>query len=140
VAANLGYRKTSFTFFPHGTGMRRLIILLSPLLLVGCGWSSNLVATTAIAANAGSIAAIHRTPFDAIYSAVTGRDCSVVRLDRGESYCRPTEPPPAPPEYCTHSLGVVNCWTQPPSPEPGVADGRWALTASQEENRTRTWP
>jgi hypothetical protein len=120
--------------------MRLMVILLNTALLTGCGWSGELVATTAIGATAGSIAAIHRTPVDAIYSAVTGKDCSVVRLDRNESYCRPVEPPPPPPEYCTRSLGTVDCWYGPAAPGQGVADGRWTLTAGQEANRTRTWP
>ena len=40
---------------------------------------------------------IQRTPADALYSLISGRDCSVVRLDQGKSYCRPVDPPPEPP-------------------------------------------
>ena len=96
----------------------------------------------AAAVGVGSIAVIGRTPVDAAVSLATGRDCSVVRLDRGLGYCRPEEPPPAPPSYCTRSLGRVDCWREPPLAIPlqrGVADGPMALTAEQEAHRTRRW-
>ena len=97
----------------------------------------------AVGANVGSVAAIQRTPLDAAYSLLTGRDCSVVRLDEGKTYCRPVEPKPAPPEYCTRSLGVVDCWKDPgtvPGHPRGVAEGPSGLTAAQEADRVRTWP
>lgn len=127
--------------------MRAVVILCAalgvPLGLAGCGVSENLAATMAVGANAGSVAAIHRTPFDAVYSLVTGKDCSAVRLDRGQSYCRPEEPPPGAQPFCTRSLGVVDCWQQPdllPGQPRGVAEGPWRLTPAQEANRTRGWP
>jgi hypothetical protein len=119
------------------------ILLLSLLPLAGCGWTDNLVAVAGVGANVGSIAAIQRTPMDAVYSLWTGRDCSVVRLDRGTTYCRPVEPKPEPPVYCTRSLGTVNCWQDPdtvPGHPQGVADGPATLTPAQEESRVRTWP
>jgi hypothetical protein len=122
--------------------MRRAF-LLSFLPLAGCGWSDNLIATALVAANVGSVATIQRSPPDAIYSWWTGRDCSVVRLDQGKSYCRPTEPIPPPPAFCTRSLGTVNCWQDPQNlaDHPlGVADGPAGLTAEQEANRVRRWP
>ena len=97
---------------------------------------------TAAAVGVGSVAVIGRTPVDAAVSLASWRDCSVVRLDRGLSYCRPLEPPPASPPYCTRSLGRVDCWREPPLAFPmqrGVADGPVALTAEQEAHRTRRW-
>jgi hypothetical protein len=79
----------------------RLFLLLSFLPLAGCGWSDNLIATAAVGVNVGSVALIQRTPVDAVYSLWTGRDCSAVRLDRGQTYCRPVEPKPAPPVFWT---------------------------------------
>ena len=118
-------------------------LLLSLLLLTACGMSENLSATVAVAASVGSIATIHRSPADAVYSFLTGRDCSIVRLDEGKSYCRSVEPKPEPPEFCTRSLGTVNCWQSAagvPEHPVGVADGPSQLTAEQEANRVRTWP
>jgi hypothetical protein len=111
--------------------------------LAGCGISDNLGAAIGTGAMVASVATIHRTPVDALYSLVTGQDCSVVRLDQGKTYCRPIEPEPEPPAYCTRSLGSVNCWKDPdtvPGHPRGVADGPSHLTAEQEADRVRTWP
>ena len=67
----------------------------------------------------------------------------MVRLDQGKSYCRPVEPPPEPPPYCTRSLGVADCWRDPaslPDHPPEMADGPRTLTPAQEADRTRGWP
>jgi hypothetical protein len=121
----------------------KTIILACVLALAGCGISDNLGAAIGTGAVVASVATIHRTPVDALYSLVTGRDCSVVRLDQGKTYCRPVEPEPETPTYCTRSLGSVNCWKDPdtvPGHPRGVADGPSRLTAEQEADRVRTWP
>jgi hypothetical protein len=121
--------------------MARALILV--MLLAGCGATPEQLLTGFGGAGIASIAIIHRSPFDAVYSIVSGRDCSIVRLDRDESYCRPVDPPPEPPRYCTRSLGVVDCWADPtdvPGQRRGVADGPRMLTSEQEAYRTRTWP
>ncbi len=121
--------------------MMRPIALL--LLLGGCGLMPDQWLMGAGAAGIGSIAIIQRTPLDAAYSLISGRDCSAVRLDKGQSYCRQEEPPPEPPPFCTRGLGAVTCWRDPThlpgSPTP-VADGPSTLTVAQEANRTRGWP
>jgi hypothetical protein len=114
------------------------LLMLPLLLLAGCEAAEGVAAVTV-----GSVAGIGRTPIDAVYSLVTGKDCSAVRLDQGKTYCRPTEPQPDAPPYCTRSLGVVDCWKDPaavPNLGPDVADGPRTLTPAQEANRTRTWP
>lgn len=117
--------------------------LLSLLLLSGCGLTPEAWVTLVGGVGVGSVAIIGRSPLDAVYSTVTGKDCSIVRIEKGQSYCRPVEPPPAPPPYCTRSLGVVDCWKNPatlPDHPPQVASGPQALTPEQEEHRTRRWP
>jgi hypothetical protein len=134
--------KGLFTIRVYDRGMK-MIILAGFLPLAGCGWSDNLIATVMVGTTIGSVATIQRSPADAVYSWWTGRDCSVVRLDQGKTYCRPVEPPPEPPPFCTRSLGSVNCWQDPdsvPGSPRGVADGPFTLTAEQEANRVRTWP
>ncbi|MFL5254987.1 MAG: hypothetical protein ACJ8AI_19255 [Rhodopila sp.] len=119
------------------------IFLLFLLPLSGCGWPDAAIATVTFSGTAGSVAAIQRTPLDAVYSLVTGKDCSIVRLDQGKTYCRPVEPPPEPPVFCTRSLGRVDCWEDPaalPNRPTGVADGPATLTPQQEANRVRRWP
>lgn len=121
--------------------MRPLLLLLA-LLAAGC----TPPATPAVAFAAGdaaSVAVFGRDGFDLVFSAVTGRDCSVVRLDRGLSWCRPPAPPPGPPEFCARSLGTVDCWADPaalPDHPPGVADGGTRLTAAQAHALSGAWP
>ena len=95
------------------------------------------------AASVGSVAVFGRGPMDIITSVVTGHDCSIVRLANGDSYCKPTEPPPPPQPYCTRSLGIVDCWaTADPFGyyQRSTADGPTELTATQDANRTARWP
>jgi hypothetical protein len=124
--------------------MRVMIRRLFPLLLLGgCGLTPEAWATLFGGVTVGSVAILGRTPTDAVFSTLTGRDCSAVRWEKGQSYCRPEERPPAPPPFCTRSLGTVNCWQDPASMPPGlrsVADGPVGLTPEQEAHRTRTWP
>jgi hypothetical protein len=115
----------------------RALILLSVLLLPACTPES------AVATNAASVVVFQRAIPDLLISGVIGRDCSVVRLAQGTSYCKPEEPPPAVPEFCTRSLGVVDCWADPAalSDQPHeVADGPRVLTPAQEADRTKRWP
>jgi hypothetical protein len=142
VAANPWFGKGSFTFGVQNGGMKKFL-LLSFLPLAGCGWTDNLIAFVGAGANVVSVTTIQRSPADAVYSWVTGRDCSIVRLDEGKTYCRPVEPEPEPPVYCTRGLGSVNCWQDPasvPGHPRGVADGPSGLTAEQEADRVRRWP
>jgi hypothetical protein len=121
----------------------KLILLLVLLPLAGCGAVDTVSASVTAGLTIGSIATIQRSPPDAIYSLLTGRDCSIVRLDAGKTYCRPVEPAPEPPAYCTPSLGRVDCWADPggvPGHPRAVADGPVGLTAAQEADRVRTWP
>jgi hypothetical protein len=121
----------------------KMIVLACVLALTGCGISDNLGAVIGTGAMVASVSTIQRTPFDALYSLFTGRDCSLVRLDQGKTYCRPVEPEPEPPVFCTRSLGSVDCWKDPdtvPGHPRGVAEGPTRLTPEQEANRLRTWP
>lgn len=75
-------------------------------------------------------------------SALTGRDCSVVRLDRGQTYCAPLEAAPSAGPFCTRSLGAVDCWT-----DPAVLPGRYRNlgdtpppTPAQDRHRRAPWP
>ena len=103
--------------------MRRFIPLVLILPLAACDGPA-IVATAGV--NIAALTLAGRTVPDMAVSAVTGRDCSVVRLDRGQPYCGPVEGAAAPPApFCTRSLGAADCWVTPPAASPahrGVAD------------------
>ena len=95
----------------------RPLAVLACLVLAGCGPA----AVPALGAYAGveiaSVALFHRGIEDLVVSAVSGRDCSIVRLDRGLSYCVPVDPP-RPVPFCTRTLGRPQCFDTPA----GLAD------------------
>ena len=96
--------------------------------------------TVGVAVGVGSIAVIQRSPLDALYSIVTGQDCSIVRLDQGKSYCRPVEPPPEPAAVLHAQPRAVPIAgrIRPSLPDhpPGLGDVPHPLTPAQEANRT----
>ena len=122
--------------------MRHLLLAVLCCAVSGCGISLVEPIGAFSAASAAAIPVFGRTVPDIFVSAVTGRDCSIVRLEQGQRYCRVMDPPLATPPVCTRSLGTVDCWANPDvfgSPTHGIADAP-APTAEQEAYRIRRWP
>ncbi len=117
----------------------RAAAMLLPLLAAACSpepWGALLGADLA------SVAVFGRGIGDIGVSALSGWDCSVVRLDQGHTYCAPRPGPPAPGPFCTRSLGRVDCWEDPaalPGRYPNVGDTP-PPTAAQERYRLAPWP
>jgi hypothetical protein len=110
--------------------------------LTGCGGPFVEPSGAFLAASAAGLPVFGRSVPDMVYSGLTGRDCSVVRLEQGKSYCRPVDPPLQASPVCTRSLGSVECWANPDAfgmPLRGVADAPLP-TAEQEAWRVRRWP
>ena len=85
-----------------------LLLLTLPLGLSGC------YGVEAFGAMEGtSVAVFGRGVADLGVSAVTGKDCSIVHLDKGQNYCAPREKLPDAPPFCTATLGTVQCWANP---------------------------
>ncbi len=106
------------------------------LVLAGCLETAATVAGVSVAA----VPLIGRTLPDAVVSVVAGRDCSLVRLDAGKSYCTPEEVLPQPPMVCTRSLGTVDCWHNPEAlgvSYTEVAHGPRTLITAQKAHRRR---
>jgi hypothetical protein len=123
--------------------MRIVIALLCLIPLAGCGLGAGGGLGVAAGANVLAITTIHRTIPDAVISLVTGKDCSMVRLDQNKSYCRHPHPLPPPVPYCTQTLGNATCWADPsqlPDHAPQVAAGPYQLSPLQLANRDRSWP
>lgn len=120
--------------------MRSSLPLLALLALPGCDAAS---LTAGAAVSVASVTLVGRSVPDIVISGLSGQDCSIVRMDRGLSYCAAEAPPPGPAPYCTPSLGRVDCWVTRPGSIPmqrGVVDGPVALTPAQEARRTAWWP
>ncbi len=115
---------------------RRLPLALL-FALTGCAATQALVGV-----EAASVAVFGRDIVDIGVSAVTGRDCSLVRLDRRQTYCAPKEQLPVPPPFCTRTLADVQCWADPEhfaSVPRQVADTP-ALTKEQASQIEARWP
>lgn len=124
------------------THWRLLVLAAAALGPGGCATSLIEPAGAFGAASAAAVPVFGRSIPDMVYSAITGKDCSVVRLDQGKSYCRQMDPPIAPAPFCTRSLGTIDCWANPDAFPPGrqsVADAPQP-TPEQEAYRTRRWP
>jgi hypothetical protein len=120
--------------------MRGLIFLLLAAL-PGCAvWTEPTGALAA--ADMASVVVFGRGIADLGVSAISGRDCSIVRLDRGQTYCAPRDSPGRLGPFCTRSLGVVDCWADPgllPAPQREVADTP-GPTPEQLRYRAARWP
>lgn len=95
-----------------------LPLLLCAAALGGC------VPEAVVGVTAGSLVFTGKTPLDHVAGLVSGQDCSAVRWERHGPWCVTPPAAPAPPPFCTRSLGSVDCWTRPPPGAPlrGVAD------------------
>lgn len=112
-----------------------LILLLAAL--GGCA-----PAVGFVAADIASVTVLGRGIGDIGISAITGRDCSVVRLDAGKTYCAPRIDTPPPQPFCTRSLARVNCWADPylvPGNQHEVGDTP-PPTEDQLRYRAARWP
>lgn len=115
----------------------RVALLLLLLGLSGCEGLGFFAA-----AEAGSVVVFGRGVTDIGVSAVTGRDCSIVRLDKGQTYCAARNEAPRPQPFCTRTLGTVSCWEDPallPQMQPEVADTP-PPTEDQVRYRAARWP
>ena len=114
----------------------RAFLSVVPVLatLAGCAQPTGAL----LAADAASVVVFGRGIVDIGVSAISGRDCSVVRLDRGLTYCAPRDGP-VPDRYCTRTLGSVDCWAARDAIRPGVADTP-IPSRTQQNYREAPWP
>ncbi len=112
-----------------------LLLLLS---LAACGHGAEIGGAVELT----SVAVLGRGVIDLGVSAVTGKDCSIVRLDQGKNYCAPREKLPGAPPFCTSTLGTVQCWADPEAfaTLPHQLADAPALTKDQVRDVNARWP
>lgn len=92
--------------------MRLVIVLFLSAFLSSCAAAVPLVASIAVI-EGGSIVATEKAVEDHIFSAYSGKDCSAVRVEKGETYCKEDEPNPTAGIHCYRTLGDITCYSQP---------------------------
>ena len=120
----------------------RTLLVLACLVLIA-GPLGGCVAAAAVAgADAATVAVFGRDIVDIGVSAVTGRDCSVVRLDRRQDYCAPREHAPLAEPYCSRTLADVQCWSNPEdfTVLPRQIVDTPPITSEQRRQITSGWP
>ncbi len=70
------------------------------------------------AVTAGTLTYAGITPPDIITSAITGKECSLLKYEQGEPYCSSEEEATGPelPLYCYRTIGDVDCYRTPADP------------------------
>lgn len=92
-----------------GTMVRKSLLVAATLatavMLSGC---------TAGLLEAFSLMGTDKTVGDHVISLASGKDCSTVREQQGQAYCKEDQlPPPKPNIYCYRNLGDVTCYDKP---------------------------
>ena len=111
--------------------MRPALLLL--LALAGCVEALPIT----LGVDLASVTVLGRGVGDIAVSAITGRDCSIVRLDKGQTYC--AREPSFREAYCTRTLARVDCWAAPPPFGTLVADTP-PPTPAQQRYQLARWP
>ncbi|MBL6927970.1 MAG: hypothetical protein ISR44_02255 [Rhodospirillales bacterium] len=92
--------------------MKRLPRLLAGigvgLLVGGCG-----IAPPFVMIDGGVVIGSDKTMIDHVVSMSSGKDCSLVRKERGMTYCKEDEVIPRPEVYCYRELAKVTCYDKP---------------------------
>ncbi len=98
--------------FGNSVTMRRIGLLMAVSLTVLLGACSGNMAHLAVA-DAAVVIGTDKTTADHVISLASGKDCSLVRVERGMTYCKEDELLPMPAVYCYRELGGVSCYDAP---------------------------
>lgn len=88
--------------------MRLFAIAIAGLFLLGVGACEPI----GLVEGASTILT-DKTFTDHIVSWSSGKNCSTVRYNLGQTYCEEDEPNPTPNVYCYRTLGDVTCYDRP---------------------------
>lgn len=67
-----------------------------------------------------SVVGTKKTLKDHLVSFSTGKDCSTIRKERGQTYCVEDEITTPEEIYCYNTLGAINCFGEPQDYAPDV--------------------
>ena len=121
-------------------GMNPWRCLYILVLLASLGGCAGLEAAAVV--EGASVAVFGRGVLDIGVSAISGRDCSIVRLDRRQPYCAPREQLAVAPPFCSRTLANVTCWEDPErfQTQPRQLADTPGATKEQEQQITARWP
>lgn len=85
----------------------RIFSLIGALAVAGCD------AGTFMAASGASLMGSDKTIVDHAISVGSGKDCSILRTERGLTYCKEDMPKVRQNLYCYRDLGGVTCYDKP---------------------------
>lgn len=88
--------------------MRIIAVAVALLLLASC----DAVPPYAMVDGA-VVVTTEKTMADHVISLASGKDCSLVRKEQGETYCEEDEVVPHPTLYCYRELAGVTCYDRP---------------------------
>jgi hypothetical protein len=106
--------------------LRGLVVAALASVLAGCDPSLMMSGASVV-----SLVATDKTLSDHAVSLATGRNCSTVRMSRGESFCAP-EPHAMAAEHCYRTLGGISCYTRP---DPQASDGAFVADVPAFDTR-----
>ena len=116
--------------------MKTRLALLSLLALGGCSLATGAPGSVPSLAGVEAVTVIgtDKTLGDHIVSFTTGKNCSTVRRQTGQTYCEEDEVVPPEEIYCYRTLGRVSCYRTPRPKSEGDTVGH---TPAPAPGRTR---
>jgi len=82
--------------------------------------------------SAATLVTTDKTITDHAISIASGKDCSSVRVERGQSFCKEDEVNPEPNVHCFQTLGGIDCYRDPVDPY----DARKTKVGQNDHNTT----
>ncbi len=97
------------TLTPILRSLSLVVALLAAAALAGCGAIPGLAQI-----EGATVVATEKPLSDHLMSFLSGKNCSVIRREKGQTYCEEDELRSAAPKvYCYRSIGGVNCYDRP---------------------------
>jgi len=93
--------------------MRKLLLLLPLCVLSACGPLMSASVPGLAQVDVLTVMGTDKTIVDHVVSLSSGKNCSAVRVEKGQYYCEEDEPRIEQNMNCYNTLGEVTCYTRP---------------------------